>query len=687
VGEPADGSSRTGPAAGTGGAAGTGAANGEADPAPGASRIQTSERYKWIALSNTTLGMLAATVNASIVIISLPAIFRGIKLDPLTPGNVSYLLWMLMGYLVVSAVLVVTLGRLGDMFGRVRMYNAGFAIFTLGALALPFDPLTGPGGALWLIGFRVIQAIGGAMLMANSPAILTDAFPSDQRGMAMGINQVAGISGQFIGLILGGVLAAVDWRLVFIVSVPIGVIGTFWSYRSLREMGVRNRAKIDWLGNITFGVGLVGLLAGITYGIQPYGGHTMLIAFCFIELRVSQPMFDLKLLRIRAFAAGNVATLLASIARGGLQFMLIIWLQGIWLVLHGYNFKDTPLWSGIYLLPLTVGFVVSGPISGMLSDRHGARAFASGGLLVSAVGFGGLLLLPTDFRYLAFAGLIFVAGAGMGLFSAPNAAAIMNSVPARQRGAASGMLATFQNSGFVLSIGVFFSLMIAGLASTLPTTLTNGLAAHGVPHAIAHQVGQAPPVSSLFAAFLGYNPVHQLLAPTGVLAHLPAAQVGVLTGRQFFPQLISGPFHHGLVIVFSMAMAVLVIAAFASLLRGGRYVHEEQAAAAAAGAQPAARDRQSAGDSQPASSGSAQRAASGGWPEANASQAALNGGQPGADRSQPAGNGTQPGADRSQPAGNGTQPGADRSQPAANGGQPGDPAERGVGPRPGRPDA
>jgi MFS family permease len=598
VGEPADGGG-TGPAA--------------------------DARYKWIALSNTTLGTLAATTNASIVIISLPAIFRGIRLNPLTPGNVSYLLWMLMGYLLVSAVLVVTLGRLGDIFGRVRMYNAGFAIFSLGALALPFDPLTGPGGALWLIGFRVIQAVGGAMLMANSPAILTDAFPSDQRGMAMGINQVAGISGQFIGLILGGVLAVVDWRLVFIVSVPIGVIGTFWSYRSLREIGVRNKAKIDWLGNITFAVGLIGLLAGITYGIQPYGGHTMgwtspvvltgmiggvalLIAFCLIELRVSQPMFDLKLLRIRAFAAGNVATLLASIARGGLQFMLIIWLQGIWLVLHGYNFKDTPFWSGIYLLPLTFGFVVSGPISGWLSDKHGARAFASGGLLLSAAGFGGLLLLPTDFRYLAFAGLIFAAGAGMGLFSAPNAAAIMNSVPARQRGAASGMLATFQNSGFVLSIGIFFSLMIAGLASTLPTTLTNGLAAHGVPHAIAHQVGQAPPVGSLFAAFLGYNPVHQLLAPTGVLAHLSATQIGVLTGKQFFPQLISGPFHHGLVIVFSMAMALLVIAAFASLLRGGRYVHEETAGAAPADGQPATNGSP---PSRTAESGEALRTSSG----------------------------------------------------------------------------
>jgi MFS family permease len=567
-------------------------------PPPGGRGLRGGH-YKWVALSNTTLGMLAATVNASIVIIALPAIFRGIHLDPLKASNISYLLWMLMGYLVVSAVLVVTLGRLGDIYGRVRMYNAGFAIFGLGALALPFDPFLGGSGALWLIGFRVIQAIGGSMLMANSPAILTDAFPPDQRGTAMGINQVAGISGQFIGLILGGLLAAVDWRLVFIVSVPIGLGGTIWSYLSLKEVGVRTPAKIDWLGNVTFAVGLILLLTGITYGIQPYGGHSMgwtnplvltgliggpalLVVFCIIETKIKSPMFDLHLMKIRAFAAGTGATLLAAIARGGLQFMLIIWLQGIWLPLHGYNYKDTPLWAGIYLLALTFGFVVSGPVSGWLSDKHGARAFASGGLIVSALAFGGLLLIPVDFTYPEFAALIFLAGAGMGLFSAPNAAAIMNSVPARQRGAASGMLATFQNSGFVLSIGIFFSLMIAGLAATLPKTLTNGLTAKGVPAGIAHTIGSLPPVGSLFAAFLGYNPVKELLTPTGVLRHLPASSVSVLTGKTFFPRLISQPFHHGLVIVFSMAIAVLLIAAAASAFRGGRYVREEEDAARAA---------------------------------------------------------------------------------------------------------
>ena len=601
-GSPADrGASNGSPAttvgndtAGTG-TAGTGTVgDGTADN--GGQRGLRGAHYKWTALSNTTLGILAATVNASIVIISLPAIFRGIHLNPLTPGNISYLLWMLMGYLVVSAVLVVTLGRLGDIYGRVRMYNLGFALFGLGALALPFDPLKGPGGALWLIGFRIIQAIGGAMLMANSPAILTDAFPSNQRGMALGINMVAGISGQFIGLILGGILAAVNWRLVFLVSVPIGIGGAIWSYLSLREIGVRTPAKIDWLGNITFAVGLIALLTGITYGIQPYGGHSMgwtsptvltgmiggvalLVAFCFIELRVDAPMFDLRLLKIRSFSTGVCAALLASISRGGMQFMLIIWLQGIWLVLHGYSFIDTPLWSGIYLLPLTGGFLVAGPLSGFLSDRYGAKFFASGGLLVSALSFMGLLLVPTNFSYPVFAILIFLSGAGMGLFAAPNAAAVMNSVPPQQRGAASGMMATFQNSGFVLSIGIFFSLMIAGLASRLPTTLTGGLAHQGVPHAVALQIGKLPPVGSLFAAFLGYNPVHTLLAPTGVLAHLPSHNVAVLTGKQFFPQLISGPFHHGLVIVFTMAACVLVIAAILALRHSGSEVVSERLAA------------------------------------------------------------------------------------------------------------
>ncbi|HEY2702993.1 MAG TPA: MFS transporter [Candidatus Dormibacteraeota bacterium] len=546
--------------------------------------------YRWVVLSNTTLGVMMATINSSIVIISLPAIFRGIHLDPLAPGNVGYLLWILMAYLLVTAVLVVSLGRLGDIRGRVRIYNAGFAVFTAGSVALALDPLVGGGGALWLIVWRVVQGVGGAMLMANSTAIVTDAFPSTQRGLALGINQVAALAGSFIGLVGGGLLSEWSWRAVFFVSVPVGVAGTVWAYHSLHELGQRVRGRLDWAGNITFAVGLTALLGAITYGIQPYGGSAegwgnplviaglaggavLLAAFAAIEVRHREPMVNLRLFRIRAFAAGNAAVLLASIARGGLQFMLIIWLQGIWLPLHGYDFVVTPLWAGIYLLPLTIGFLVAGPLSGHLSDRLGARAFASGGLLLTAVSFAGLLLLPVNFDYRVFALLLALNGIGSGLFAAPNTTAIMNAVPAHQRGSASGVVATFQNAGMTLSIGVFFSLMVAGLAGSLPAAMHGGLVAQHVPEATATQVAGLPPVGSLFAAFLGYNPVASLLGPH-VLAALPASNAATLTGPEFFPHLISAPFHSGLVIVFGLAIAMSVVGALTSLLRGTRFVHD-----------------------------------------------------------------------------------------------------------------
>jgi EmrB/QacA subfamily drug resistance transporter len=538
--------------------------------------------------------MTMATIDASIVIVAMPAIFRGIGLNPLTAGNVTYLLWMILGYLLVQSVLVVTLGRLGDMFGRVKIYNLGFVVFTLASIALSLDPLTGTHGAEWLIGWRFVQAFGGAMLMANSAAILTDAFPANKRGMALGVNQIAGISGQFVGLLLGGLLAAVNWRLIFWVNVPIGLFGTIWAYRSLREIATTKRAKIDWIGNVMFAVGLGALLIAITNGIRPYGGHStgwmnpliiaglvggvvMLIAFCIFETKIAEPMFQMSLFKIRAFAAGNAASLLGSIARGGLQFMLVIWLAGIWLPLHGYDFTVTPLWAGIYMLPLTAGFLIAGPISGTLSDRYGPRLFATSGLLLAAVCFVGLMLLPVNFSYWVFALLIFGNGVGSGLFASPNTSAIMSAVPASQRGSASGMRSTFQNSGMSLSIGIFFSLMIAGLASSLPKTLTSGLTAQGVPLSVASQVSHLPPVSTLFAALLGYNPVRNLLTPSGVLSRLPAHNVAVLTGKQFFPHLISAPFHHGLVIVFTAAALMAITGALVSLLRGKQFYYDDSA--------------------------------------------------------------------------------------------------------------
>jgi EmrB/QacA subfamily drug resistance transporter len=549
--------------------------------------------YKWIALSNTTLGILMATINSSIVLISLPAIFNGIGINPLGAGESNYLLWMLLGYMVVTATLVVSLGRISDMFGRVRLYNLGFAIFSVGSVLLYLTPGSGNGAAIEMIAFRVVQAIGGSFLMANSTAILIDAFPIKERGMALGINQVAAILGSILGLILGGVLSAIDWRLVFLVSVPVGIIGTVWAYVMLRETTKPSgRQKIDWLGNITFFLGLTIALIGMTYGLEPYGSSAMgwgnpfvisclvvgvllLISFVWIETRVSDPMFNLGLFKIVSFAAANVANLCAGMVRGGLQFMLIIWLQGIWLPLHGYSFADTPLWAGIYMLPLMVGFIAIGPLSGILSDRLGQRLFATTGMVIQALGFVLLTLLPANFDYIWFAVLLVIMGIGQGMFSAPNTTLSMNDVPASTRGVASGMRATFMNAASVISMTMFFSIVTAGLANSLPSTLSKGLLGAGLPAVIANGIAKLPPIAALFAAFLGYNPMQSLL-PGAVLQKLPVAAQNTLLGHSFFPNLISSPFMDGMRLAFYMAAAVCVIAAIASTIRGKRVQPREE---------------------------------------------------------------------------------------------------------------
>jgi len=539
---------------------------------------------------------MLVTIDATIMIIAMPNIFRGIHLNPLTPGNSFYLLWMILSYLIVSSVLVVSFGRLGDIFGRVRIYNLGFVIYTLGSILLSITWMTGPSGALWLVLMRVVQGVGGAFLIANSAAILTDAFPENQRGLALGINNVAGISGSFIGLVLGGILGAIDWRLVFLVSVPVGVAGTVWSYLKLRDLGLRRRTRIDWWGNLTFAAGLVSLMIGVTYGIEPHGRDTMawtspavltelglgvvlLTVFCLIERRVQAPMFRLGLFRIRAFVFGTISSFLSALGRGGLMFMMVIWLQGIWLPLHGYSFATTPLWAGIYMMPLTLGFLLAGPVSGALSDRFGARPFATGGMLAAAASFLLLELLPIDFSYGFFAPLLLLNGLGMGAFAAPNRAAVMNSLPPQHRGAGGGMNATFQSSAQVLSIGIFFTLVIVGLSGTLSTSLEHGLIAHGVPRAAAVRAAALPPVSTLFAAFLGYNPMQHLLG-AHALSLLPPKTAALLTGRSFFPHLISQPFAAGLHTAFDFSIGCCLVAAAASWSRGKRYVYRAKAPAA-----------------------------------------------------------------------------------------------------------
>jgi MFS family permease len=554
-----------------------------------------SDRYKWIALSNTTLATLLATLDLSITIIAMPDIFRGIKLDPLTPSNSFYLLWMILGYMVVGSVLIVSLGRLGDIFGRVRIYNLGFVIYTAASVVLTIDWMTGRAGATYLIVFRIFQGVGGACLMANSAAIITDAFPVNQRGMALGINNIVGVSGMFVGLVLGGLLAPINWRLVFLISVPVGLFGTVWAYLKLEERGEPRRRPIDWWGNATFALGLVCLMVAVTYGIRPYGAHTTgwgsprvialliagttsLAAFAMIERRVKDPMFRLPLFRIRAFTFGTLSTFLSAMARGGLMFMLIIWLQGIWLPEHGYEFSKTPLFAGIYMLPLTIGMLFAGPVSGYLSDRFGARPFATGGMVCVALSFVALLLLPINFPYPLFAATLAFNGIAMGLFASPNRAAVMNSLPRGDRGAGGGMNQTFQNSAQVVSIGVFFTLMIAGLSSTLPQALTTGLQAQGVSVAAARHVAHLPPVSILFAAFLGYNPLQHLLG-AHAFAALSVHQQAVIGGRSFFPHLISGPFQTGLHEAFAFSIGACLVAAAASLMRGGRYADADEPAA------------------------------------------------------------------------------------------------------------
>ncbi|MDR3540283.1 MAG: MFS transporter [Desulfosporosinus sp.] len=544
-----------------------------------------SSRYKWTALTNTTLGIFMAMLDGNIVLISLPAIFRGIQINPLAPDSTTYLLWLLMGYTVITATLLVSFGRLSDIFGRVRLYNLGFAIFTFASILLSLTPGKGNTGAIELILFRLLQGVGAGFLFSNSTAIITDAFPTSQRGMAMGINQIFGIGGSLIGLLVGGVLADIHWRLIFLVSVPVGLAGTVWAYLKLKETSALvTQQKIDWWGNGTFAVGLTSLLLALTYGIMPYGqskmgwgnpfvivglilGIVLLVAFAYIELHIEMPMFNLDLFKIRAFAAGNLSLFLSSIARGGLQFMLIIWLQGIWLPLHGYSFEQTPLWAGIYMLPMMIGFFLMGPLSGYLSDRYGARGFSTVGMLISAFAFILLTLLPADFSYLPFVIILLMSGVGMGMFAAPNTTAIMNSVPAEHRGASSGMRATLQNTGSALSMTLYFTILIIGLTQHLPATMYQGLVNAGVPAAASLKIANLPPTGALFAAFLGYNPMAQLL-PTTILNQLPAANQQLILGKIFFPQLIAPAVMSSLRVAFYISAVLSIIAAIASYMRG-----------------------------------------------------------------------------------------------------------------------
>jgi MFS family permease len=540
--------------------------------------------YKWIVLINTTIGMLMASINQTIVLISLPAIFSGLQVDPLAPGQSNLLLWMLMGYSAVTTVLLVTFGRIADMFGRVRIYNLGFVIFTVGSLLCAMTPSTGTLGAVELIAFRMLQGLGGACLFANSIALLTDAFPASQRGFSLGINQIAFIAGNLIGVVLGGLLAAINWRLDFLISVPVGVFGSVWAFLALHEIGKREAHGIDWMGNLTFAGGLLALMFGLTEALTPYGNQAMgwsnplvvlmlvgglvlLAGFVVIETRVRYPLFDLQLFKIRNFLFGNMAAFLFSLARGGLQFMFIIWLQGIWLPLHGVAYADTPLQAGIDTMPLMLGFVVCGPLGGWLSDRYGSRVLATGGILVAGVAAALLMTLPANFNLGLFAAYLALMGAGMGFFSAPNTSQIMGSVPVQQRGAAAGMRAMVLNAGMTASQAIFFTIVISSLSHNLGPALQAGTLQAGLPAAVGQGIASLPPGAAIFAAMLGYDPVSHLI-PAQVLATIPSGILSRVTDPHFFANLLAQPFVEGIRAALLACVAMCVLAGVASALRG-----------------------------------------------------------------------------------------------------------------------
>ncbi len=550
-------------------------------------------QYKWVALSNTTLGVLMASINGTIVLISLPAIFRGIKLDPFAGSSFQYLLWILMGYMMITAVLLVTFGRLSDIFGRVRLFNLGFMIFTIGSVLLFLTPGTGDTAGLELILFRMVQAVGASFLFANSAAIITDAFPANERGKAMGLNQIAALAGSLIGLILGGILATINWRYVFLVSVPVGVLGTVWSYLKLKETSSRHsNQKLDIPGNLAFAGGLTLFLLGVTYGLMPYNGSSMgwgnplvilsmvigvglIVAFVFIEKVVEQHLFNLSLFKNRAFTTGSFASMLQTMGMGGLMFMIIILLQGIWLPLHGYSYSSVPFWAGIYTIPMMLGFVVFGPVSGALSDKMGARLLSTVGLIISAIAFLLLATLSYNFAYIPFALMLFMMGSGMGMFAAPNITAVMNSVAPQMRGVASGMRATLQNTGQTASMGLFFTIVLVYLTRLLPGSFGPALSTAGAPLLIPI-FDKIPPTSALFSAFLGINPVGTILSDIGPMSALiPAGVVKVLEGKYWFPTALAPSFMTSLRFTFLAGFIIFVVAAILSVLRGRRVIYGE----------------------------------------------------------------------------------------------------------------
>ncbi len=547
--------------------------------------------YKYTVLTNTMLGALMASINMNIVMVTLPTIFRGLNINPFSSGEFTYLLWILMGYSIVLASVLVSFGKISDIFGRVKMYTWGFIIFTIASILLSIVPSnSGNFGALLLIIFRMVQAVGGGFLMVNSTALITDAFPPNERGKALGINQIAFIVGSLLGLILGGILSNYDWHLVFIVNIPFAVAGTFWSIFKLKEKEIKHPSKLDIWGNITLAISLILISLGFTYTLEPYGNSQMgwgnpwvilsfvigiifLLLFIYIEKHVKEPMFNLSLFKIRPFAFGNFSLLFSGLGRGAVMFLVIIWLQGIYLPLHGFSYSETPFWAGIYMLPMLLGMVIFGPIGGALTDIYGARIFATVGMAITTISLFLLTLLPYNFNLLEFEIILFLIGVGGGLFASPNTTAIMNAISSKDRATANGMRMTINNIASTISMAIFFSITITMFSQNLPSQIMKYSIQNGIPRNVAYILSQIPASGLLFGAFLGVNPLAGL--PQNLISNIPPNALKVLESPTFLPNILGPSFMIGLDYSIYIAIILSILATILSALMGKRYVHEE----------------------------------------------------------------------------------------------------------------
>ncbi|NON61157.1 MFS transporter [Acidianus sp. RZ1] len=536
------------------------------------------EKGQIMALSNTSIGIFMAFANYNMIIIALPSIFKGLDFNPTSPDALGYLIWVILGYMVITASLVVTLGRVSDIKGRAKFYTIGFLIFALSSALLASIVAKGTEGVTEMIIFRLLQGVGGGFLMVNSTAVLTDYFDKRELGKALGLNQVAGLVGGVAGLVIGGILATFDWRYVFVFSAIVGIIGTIWSYLTLKDVQKPISRKIDVVGNTLFASGITVLLVSLTYGLLPYKGEEfgwsdpwviggiiislfMIGFFILVERHVKEPMFQLSLFKIRDFSTSNFANIISSLARQGILLILLVFLQGIWLPLHGIPYSQTPFWAGIYLIPNTLGFAVLGPISGILSDKYGSKVLTTLGLTVSAIGFLGLSFIPYNFNLMEFFALTFVMGAGMGLFMAPNTADMMAAVPVDMRGSSSGMRASLQNTASAISVVIYFGILISGMSASLTASLDSALHPFGItlPYNI-------PAAVVIFSALLGYDPL------SFISSGLPSSVAVKINSPKFFVSAIAPAFMLGFRLMLYISVGLLLIAAIVSALRSGERV-------------------------------------------------------------------------------------------------------------------